>query len=425
MIRTISNILAIPELKKRLLVTLFIFAIFRFVASIPVPGADPAAIRQLFQSSQLLGILNVVSGGVMENFSLVTLGLGPYITASIIIQMLTTFIPALERLYKEEGEYGREKINQYTRLLTIPLATFQALAMYFLFSSQGLVSNLSTLDLLVLIVTLVAGASFLLWLGDQLTQYGIGNGVSLLIFAGIVSSLPRTFSQTAFTISAENLFPLISIAVVAVLVVYLIVRINEGARRIPISYARKVRGNRLYGGQETHLPLKVNQAGVIPIIYAISLILMPSFLGQFLARASNPALVKVANFIMQHFQPNAITYNVLYFLLVLGFTYFSTAIYSNPDKMAEDIKKRGGFVPGMRPGKATADYLNFIITRITLVGGLFLGLVAVLPSLTQQMTGIASLSIGGTGLLIVVSVILDTLRQIEALMVTREYEGFL
>ena len=424
MIRTLRAIGTIPELKTRLIVTLFVLALFRFVAAVPVPGADPEAVRQLFGSNQFLGLLNVVSGGVMENFSIVTLGLGPYINASIILQLMTMAIPKLEELSKE-GEYGREKINQYTRFLMIPLAVLQAFGMYFLLTSQGVVSTLQPLDLLVLVVTLVAGATFLMWLGEQLSEYGIGNGISTLIFAGIVSTFPRAAWQTSISTTQETFFSVVSVVLVALAVVYLIVRVNEGARRIPVTYARKVRGNRLFGGQETHLPLRVNQAGVIPIIFAVSLVLLPSMIGQFLQGATNPQVASFATTLARLFQPSSVVYNVVYFLLVLGFTYFYTAVTFNPDKISDDIKRYGGFIPGIRPGRATADYLSYILTRTTLVGGIFLGLIAVLPSVTQGVTNITSLAVGGTGLLIVVSVVLDTMKQIEGMLVTREYEGFL
>ena len=360
----------------------------------------------------------------MENFSITSLGLNPYINASIILQLMTMVIPQLEELSKE-GEFGRQKINQYTRMLTIPLGTVQGFGMYFLLSGQGVVGALPPLALFQLVVTLVAGTAFLMWLGEQLSEYGLGNGISMIIFAGIVSSFPRMVGQTAITTSKESLFPVISVILIALLVVYLIVKVNEGARRIPVTYARKVRGTRLQGGQETHLPLRVNQAGVIPIIFAVSLVLMPSMLGQFLQGSGTPVVANVAGALVRLFQPGQTLYNVVYFGLVVGFTYFYTAVTFNPDKIADDIKKYGGFVPGIRPGRATADYLSYILTRITLVGGLFLGVIAVLPSITQGFTGIATLTIGGTGLLIVVSVVLDTLKQIEAMLVTREYEGFL
>ncbi|OGC59773.1 preprotein translocase subunit SecY [candidate division WWE3 bacterium RIFCSPLOWO2_01_FULL_42_11] len=420
----ISQIFSIKELRQRLLITLLLFAIFRLMASIPVPGADLEAIKQLFNSNQYLGLLNLVSGGVMSNFSIVTLGLGPYITASIIIQVLTVVFPKLEELSKE-GDYGREKINQYTRLLTVPLSVLQAFVMYFLFSSQGLINALTPIELVLMVVTLVTGTAFLVWLGDQMSEFGVGNGTSMLIFGGIVSSFPRTIGQTLTSADTQSIATIAVVGVAAVLVVYLIVKVNEGVRRIPISYARRLRGTHFYGGKETYLPLKVNMAGVIPVIFALSMVSLPTLGAQLLQKSANPQLASISRDILRFLQPQHPTYMVIYFLLVFGFTFFYTAVQFNPEKMAEDLKKNGGFITGIRPGRATADYLSTLLSRITVIGGLFLGGIAVLPSITQSLTGITTLALGGTGLLIVVNVVMETLKQVEAITTTRDYEGFL
>lgn len=423
-LESIYNALKIPELKRKIIFTLLIFAVFRIVAFVPIPGVEPGAVRELFRSNQFFGLLNLVSGGAMENFSIIALGLNPYINASIILQLLTMVFPKLEELSKE-GEYGREKINQYTRFLTVPLAALQAYGMYFLLNRQGVLGSLSPLALSVLIVTLSAGVMFLVWLGEQLSEYGIGNGISMLIFAGIVSRLPLTFGQTLTITTKETFFSLFGLIFLGVVTVYAIVKVNEGARRIPVQYAKRVRGIRTYGGQTTHLPLRVNQAGVIPIIFAVSLVLIPSMIGQFLQGSTNPQAGEIARRLVSLFSASSPVYNVTYFLLVIAFTYFYTAVTFNPDKIADEIKKYGGFIPGIRPGRPTANYLSYILTRITLAGAIFLGLIAVFPSITQSITDVSTLTIGGTGILIVVSVVMETLKQAEAMLATRDYEGFL
>jgi len=423
-LNTFSNIWKIPDLRKRLLFTAGVLVVFRLAAHIPVPGVDFLALRKLFAQSQLLGLLDIFSGGTLANFSIMALGVYPYVNASIIFQLLTMVSPRLESLTKE-GEYGRQKINQYTRFLTVPLAAFQAFGMYVLLKNQQIIATFSPLNLLGLIITMTAGTILLMWLGELITESGIGNGISLIIFAGIVGRLPVSLGQTMAILEPENFFNLLIFATMSILVIGGVVFINEASRKVKIQYARRIVGRRVYGGQSTYLPLRINQAGVIPIIFAVSLVLIPSMLGNFLGGVKNPAIANLARTLVSIFRPGGIFYNLVYFLLVIGFTYFYTAVIFNPEKIAEELKKYGGFIPGIRPGKSTADYLNQILVKITLVGALFLGLIAILPSIIQQATGIATMAIGGTGILIVVSVVLETVRQLEAMMVMRSYDGFL
>lgn len=422
--KPIINAFKIPELRSKLLFTAAIFVAFRLVAHIPTPGVDVQRLQELFSQNQFLGLLDVFSGGTLANFSILALGLTPYINASIIMQLLTMVFPKLESLSKE-GESGREQINQYTRFLTVPLSIVQSLGMFALLRNQGIIVEVSFLQLLGMVVTMVTGTMFVMWLGELISEYGIGNGISMLIFAGIVGRLPVSLFQTATVAQAENITNIIVFLVMAVVVIAAVVLVNEATRRIKIQYARRVSGRRLSGGQTTHLPLRVNQAGVIPIIFAISLVLLPSLVARFLAGVNNPAISGVATSMERLFAPGSLTYNLVYFLLVVGFTYFYTAVVFNPEKIADEVKKHGGFIPGIRPGKPTADYLNYILSRITLAGGIFLGLIAVLPSLVQQVTGVATLTIGGTGILIVVSVVLETTKQLESMLVMRNYDSFL
>ena len=423
-LRYIFRLWSNKELRKKILFTAGMIFVFRLVAHIPSPGVDAVKLKELFASSQLLGLLDVFSGGTLANFSVMALGVNPYINASIILQMLTIVIPSLEALSKE-GEYGREKINQYTRLLTLPLAVVQAIGILVFLRSKEILAVSNPAAILSMVLTMTAGTMLLLWLGELITEYGLGNGVSLIIFAGIVGRLPITFIQTfsiADTVSLQNIFIFtgLSLGVIAG-----VVMINEAVRKVTVNYARRSRGSSLVGGQSTHLPLKVNQAGVIPIIFAVSIVLLPSMAGNLLASVPNPIVSQMALRLSAAFTPESLVYTLTYFLLVLGFTYFYTAVIFDPVKIADEVKKHGGFVPGIRPGKSTADYLSYIITRITLAGALFLGIVAVLPNIAQKLSGVATLSIGGTGILIVVSVILETVNQVEAMMVTRSYDRFL
>ncbi|MDO8429413.1 MAG: preprotein translocase subunit SecY [Candidatus Daviesbacteria bacterium] len=418
------NAFSHPELRRKLLITTLILIVYRIAAHIPVGGVDLVALQSLFAGSQLLGLLDIFSGGTLTNFSIISLGLNPYINASIIIQLLTMIFPSLEALSKE-GEYGRQKINQYTRYLTVPLSVVQAIGMFTLLRNQGIVADPSILNILTIIVVMTAGTIFTMWLGELITEYGIGNGISILIFAGIVARAPVVLFQTASVVESQQVLNIAIFAALSILVTAGIVYINEGRRRVLVQYARRFVAGREVGGSSTYLPLRVNQAGVIPIIFAVSLVLLPSFAAQYLAQAPNPGLQSVGRWLVENFNINTILYNLTYFLLIIGFTYFYTAVIFNPTKIADELKKSGAFVPGIRPGTATAGYLNSILLKITLAGALFLGVIAILPTIAAELSGISTLVLGGTGLLIVVSVILDTAKQFESKLLERSYEGFL
>lgn len=404
--------------------TAAILLIYRMLAHIPVAGIDRQALANLFSGSQLLGLLDIFSGGTLANFSLIALGLGPYINASIILQLLTMVFPKLEELSKE-GEYGREMINQYTRWLTVPIAVLQGFGMYTLLRGQNVIGQLNMGSLAALIVTMTAGTVLAVWLGELITEYGVGNGVSLLIFAGIVGRLPVTLGQTAVTLETLSLGNLGVFGIVGLILVAAVVFMNEASRNIPVQYARRIRAGKVYGGQSTHLPLRVNQAGVIPIIFAVSLVLLPSLVGQFLQNVNNPQVALAARSVLTFMQPNGWAYNLIYFALVVGFTYFYTAVVFNPVKIADEIKKYGGFVPGIRPGEATANYLNGIMNRVTLAGAVFLGTIAIMPAIVQVAFRIPTLSLGGTGILIVVSVVLETVKSLQSQLSVRNYDSFL
>lgn len=421
---TLRNSFKSPEVRRKILFTLAIFFVFRFFAHVPVAGINLAQLQQLFSGNQFLGLLNIFSGGTLANFSLMALGLAPYINASIIMQLLTMVFPKLEELQKE-GDSGRKKITQYTRLLTVPLATLQAVGMYALLKSQSIITTLSPVALISFIVTMTAGTMLLVWLGELITEKGVSNGISLLIFAGIVGQLPIAIGRTFATTDNQSLMNLITIVVLGLAVIVGIIVVTEAMRKIPIHYARRMRGGQAGGSQSTFLPLRLNQAGVIPIIFAISLVLFPSLIAQVLQASGNPGMRSIAQTISLWFAPTSIAYNVFYFLLVVGFTFFYTAIVFNPKKISEDIQKHGGFIPGVRPGSPTSKYLTYILMRITLVGAVFLGIVAIFPAIGRALTGIQTLLLGGTGVLIVVSVVLEAIRAIEAQLVMRNYDSYL
>lgn len=412
-----------PELRRKILLTILLFVVFRLFAHVPLPGVDRGKLATLFSQNQFLGLLDIFSGGTLVNFSITALGLNPYINASIILQLLTMVFPKLEELSKE-GEYGREKMNQYTRFLTVPLSALQAIGMYAILRNQGIVNHSDPLSLIAMIVTMSCGTLFVMWLGELITEYGIGNGISLLIFAGIVGRLPVALGQAATTITQESMMEMVLFGVLGVVVIAATVFINEAVRQITVQYARRIRGNKIYGGGVSYLPLRVNQAGVIPIIFAVSLVLLPSLLGNYLVQLPQPVVQNIGRTMTWLFNPQSISYNLIYFLLVIGFTYFYTAISFNPGKISGEIQKHGGFIPGIRPGNPTSQYLNYILTRITLAGAMFLGMIAVLPSLARGATGAQALLVGGTGVLIVVSVVLETVKSLEAQLVMRNYEGY-
>lgn len=415
------KIFKIPELRKKILFSLLIVVIFRFLIHVPVPGINVEAIKSYLQGSVFFGLFDMFSGGGFQHFSIVTLGLAPYINASIIIQLLTMMIPSWEEMSKE-GEYGREKLNMYTKYLTVPMAVFQAYGIYFLFSRQGVIPSLGGFDLSTLILTLLAGTMLLVWLGDLVTEYGISNGVSLLIFVSIIGRLPSAVLGFVSSISIDNLFGATVFLTLALLVIVCVVLVNEGTRNIVIEYGRRgVRSEKV----TNYLPIKINQAGVIPIIFAVSIVMVPSLIGGPLQAAQNQNLRQIGYFMISTFHSNSLIYNLTYFLLVVGFTFFYTFVQFNPEKIAEDVKKRGGFIPGIRPGTATSTYLKNIVSRITLAGALFLGIIAILPYFMQTFMNVGNLTIGGTGLLIAVSVVLEMVNQVNSLVATRSYEKFL
>jgi len=424
MFKRLFGALKVKEIRKKLLFTLGFFIVFRILTHIPLPNVDTRAIKELFQSSQLLGLLDIFAGGGMQNFSIATLGIGPYINASIVLQLMTKVLPKLEELSKE-GQSGWEKINGYTRYLTVPLAFLQAIGMYALFQRQGVLTKLSLPGILLLALSMTAGTVLVMWLGELISEYGVGNGISLIIFCGIVAQMPISFGQTFATTVSTNFVNLIIIIAVYVFVIYAITMIDEANRKIPIRYARRVRGNQQFGGGESTLPIKINQAGVIPVFFAVSLVLLPSMIGGYLSGVGNEKIAHFAKILVSTFDPRSLVYNITYFVLVFAITYFYTAVTFNPEKIADEIRSHGGFIPGIRPGKPTMHYLNFIITRITFVGALFLGCVAVLPQVVNAVTGITTLTVGGTSILILVSVALETMKKVDSMMVMRDYEGFM
>jgi len=406
----------------RIFYTLLILIIVRLIVHTPMPGVDLEALRQVFSSNQFLGLVDIFSGGSLNQFSIALMGVAPYINAAIIMQLMTMALPSIEALHKE-GEYGRRKINQYTRYLTVPLAMLQAYGMITLLqrSDVNILGDISVLRLVAMLLIITVGTMVVMWLGELISEFGIGNGISLIIFIGIISSLPSGLGGTIALFDFGKLFNIVVFALLALVTIYFVVYITEGQRNIPISYAGRGGTNRLFGGQTSHLPLRVNQAGVIPIIFALSLLLFPGLIASFFAQARTEWIAGAAEAVQYLFQ-NQVFYGIFYFLLVVFFTYFYTWVVFKPDNVAENIQKSGGFIPGIRPGRQTIDFLSYVSNRITLAGAIFLGLIAVLPIIVQSFTGITTLTIGGTGLLIVVSVALETMRQVRAQLVMKQYD---
>jgi preprotein translocase subunit SecY len=407
-------------LRKRILFTILAMVGFRLLAVIPIPGIDHNALNAFFNNNEFLGLLNVFSGGGLSQLSIVMLGVGPYITGSIIMQLLTIMSPRLKEIYQEDGEAGRQKFAQYGRLLTVPLALIQSFGFLKLLQGQHIIASISGFGLLSNILVITAGSILLMWIGELITEYGIGNGVSLLIFAGIVSRIPQAIAQFAFVYDVAQIPLYIVFAVVALLVIVGVVIITEAERPIPVTYAKQVRGNRIYGGSSTYIPLRINQAGVIPIIFALSILLFPQLIAKFLIGNSNAIISGIA-YAVNAFLSNSWAYGIAYFFLVFIFTYFYTAVTFDPDQISTNLQKNGAFIPGVRPGTSTSEYISKILTRLTLFGATFLGLIAVLPLVVKGLTGITSLSIGGTALLIVVSVVIDLIKKIDAQVSIREY----
>mgnify|MGYP001104887930 CR=1 FL=1 len=425
MLRAISNALKLPDLRRKLTFTFFVLIIFRLAAHVPVPGIDPEGLRKIFEANQLLGLLDMFSGGAMSNFSVMAMGVYPYITATIILQLLQPLIPALEELAKE-GEAGRNKLNQYMLLLTIPLAVLQGFTQATLLQRSGALSNFglsraTLLPTLATLTTLAAGTMFAVWLGELIDEQGIGNGISLIIFSGIVADIPGRIGALILS----NPVALLIFALITAVTIVVIIFIQEGQRRIPVQYAKRVRGTKIYGGQSTHIPLQVNSAGMIPLIFAVSFMLMPGVASSYFVDSQVTWLASIAKTISHLFSSEGVIYWALYFILVIGFTYFYTDMVFQQQNLAEMLQRQGGFVPGLRPGKRTADYLSDVLRRITLVGAAFLGVVAILPFLTKGLAGTEQMLVTSTGLLIVVGVVLDTMKQLEAQLLMRHYEGFI
>ncbi|MEN9621989.1 MAG: hypothetical protein RLZZ67_423 [Candidatus Parcubacteria bacterium] len=408
------------SLRKRIFFVVLALVVFRLLTTIPIPGIDTAKLASLFANSQFLGLLNIFSGGGLSNLSIVMLGVGPYITGSIIMQLLTIMSPTMKAMYQEEGEAGRAKFAQYSRRIALPLALIQAFSFIIIFQRQGIIPDLTTMALILNVLTIAAGSMLLMWIGELITEFGMGNGTSLIIFAGIVAGLPKGISGALASYDPSQLPVYIGVFVLALAVIYAVVVVTEAERPIPVTYAKQVRGMKVYGGVSTYLPLRLNQAGVIPIIFALSILLFPQMLFNFFATSASPVLLKVSSVGLSLIN-NHLFYNSFYFLLVFVFTYFYTAVTFDPMMISENLQKSGAFIPGVRPGQSTAEYLSKIVTRITLVGATFLGLIAVLPLILRSLSGITTLAIGGTALLIVVSVVLDIVKKLDAQLSMREY----
>ncbi len=424
MFSKVVEVFKIKDLRKKIFFVLALLVVFRIAASVPIPGIDPERLKSFFAANQFFGLLNIFSGGALSNMSIVMLGVGPYITALIIMQLLTVVFPKIKELYQESGEAGRQKFNQYTRLLTVPLAFLQGYGLLALLQNQNVVDRLETFELITSLIVVTAGTIFLMWLGEIITEKKIGNGISLLIFAGIIAGLPTSIRQFYANFDPSMIPTTIGFLVASVFVIAGIVYMNESARNIPVSYAKRVRGVKMYGGVSTYLPLKVNQAGVIPIIFAISIMLFPEMLAN-IAKFSNIVwLSNASDAFLRVFNQGSWLYPTIYFLLVVAFTYFYTAITFDPKQISENLQKQGGFIPGIRPGRHTMEFLHKIMNRITLFGAVSLGLIAILPYIFRYFTGIATLTIGGTALLIVVAVVIDVIKQIQAQMVMHEYDKY-
>jgi preprotein translocase subunit SecY len=418
--RKIKLVFSDGTLRKRILFVLAALVVFRLLAVIPIPGINAGSLEAFLSNNQFFGLLNIFSGGGFSNLSIVMLGVGPYITASIVMQLMTILVPKLKEMYQEEGDAGRQRFAMYSRYLTVPLAFIQAFSFILLFQQQGIIPSLSPLEFATNLMVIAAGSLLLMWIGELITEYGVGNGVSLIIFAGIVASIPSALAQTIFAFDVSQIPAYVGFIAAGLFIMAGVVFITEAERPIPVTYARRVRGSKVLGGISTYLPLRVNQAGVIPIIFALSFLLFPQMIATFLSQTSIPYLSGGGAQVALWLQ-NTWVYGGMYFLLVVLFTYFYTAITFEPHQIAKNLQKNGAFIPGVRPGGTTAEYLGNIITRITLVGALFLGVLAVLPIVLQGITGITAITIGGTALLIAVSVVLDLVKKIDAQTSIREY----
>ena len=435
MLEAVVNAFKIPDIRRKVLFTIAMLVIFRIIASIPVPGVNQDELQDFVENNQLLSVLNVFSGSGLSNFSIVALGVYPYITASIIMQLMTPIIPRLNEL-SMEGQQGRNKINQYTHWLTVPLAFLQAYGHAILFTNSnqggtqllegfGLFNSSTVVPSLAILLSMTAGTMLLTWMGELITEMGIGNGTSIIIFGGIVANLPSTIGRLFGDSASRDVIAIFTFAAIALITVVGIVLVNEGQRRIPVQHAKRIRGNRMYGGTTTFIPLRVNSAGMIPLIFAVSIMVFPGMIANFLQASSRENVQDLAGWMTRFFNPNSFQYNLLYFLMVVGFTYFYTMVVFQQQRIPENLQRQGAFIRGVRPGRQTAVYLQRVLNRITLVGALFLGLVAILPFLAAQLTGINTLLLSATSLLIVVGVAIDTMRQLEAQLMMRNYEGFI
>lgn len=409
-----------PSLRNRILFVIGALIVFRMMASIPVPGVDLERLQQVFANQQFLGLLNIFSGSGLSALSVVMLGVGPYITSSIIMQLLTMMSPKLKAMYHEEGEAGRKKFIQYSRLLTVPLAMLQGYGLLVLLSREGVLPAFTAFDMFSTLVVVTAGSLLLMWVGELISEFGVGNGVSLIIFAGIVSRIPSLTSQLLLTYDASQIPMYIGFGIAAAVIIAGVIVMTEAERPIPITYAKRVRGGKLFGGVSTYLPLRVNQAGVIPIIFALSILLFPQLIGGVLAGMSSPTIAEIGKWMQTNFTTGWI-YSIFYFVLVFLFTYFYTAVTFDPEATATNLQKNGAFIPGVRPGAATAEHIAKILTRTTFAGASFLSAIAVLPLVMNVVTQRPELAIGGTALLIVVSVVLDLIKKIDAQLSMREY----
>jgi len=409
-----------PSLRRKVIFVLFSLIIFRLLSAVPIPSIDTAALERFLTGNQFFGILNIFSGGGLSNLSIIMLGVGPYITGSIIMQVLTIMVPSLKRMYQEEGEAGRKKFTQYSRLLAVPLAAIQGFTLLSILENQQILINLTAFDRILNLVIVVAGSILLMWLGELVTEFGIGNGVSLIIFAGIVSALPSTVAQLIFSFDPSQIPLYLGFLIAGIVVIAGVVLVTEAERPIPVTYAKQVRGMKMYGGGSTYLPLRVNQAGVIPIIFALSILLLPQMMGAFLSRLDGAIFQKISGVLLS-FTQGSLIYGILYFAFVFFFTYFYTAVTFDPEALSTNLQKNGAFIPGIRPGASTAEYISRVLSRITLVGAGFLAFIAVLPLVMQYFTGLASLALGGTTVLIVVSVVLDLIKKVDAQVSMREY----
>ena len=408
------------SIRNKILFVLGSLVVFRLLSAIPIPGIDTIALSRFLNNNQFFGILNIFSGGGLSNLSIIMLGVGPYITSSIIMQLLTIMIPALKKMYHEEGEAGRKKFTQYSRLITVPLAAIQGFSLLMILEKQNILLNLTMFSRITNIIIVIAGALLLMWIGELMSEFGIGNGVSILIFAGIVSRLPTEISQLIFTFDVSQIPLYLMFVAIGALVIAGVVVVTEAERPIPVTYAKQVRGAKVYGGGSTYLPLRVNQAGVIPIIFALSILLFSQMIGNFMSTSTQPILMKISHALVG-FSQSSWLYAVLYFILVFLFTYFYTAVTFDPEALSTNLQKNGAFIPGIRPGASTSAYISKVLNRITMLGAVFLGLIAILPLIMRAVTGISAIALGGTALLIVVSVILDLIKKVDAQISMREY----